>query len=221
MIVWFAGCNFRCPYCQNASIVPPGSGRDCPIDELKSAIDENVIWIDGVVFSGGEPTLQERALMELSAHVKEKKRGVLVDTNGSRPTVLETMLNEGLVDHVSLDLKASPERYPQVTGAVEGAAARVLESLELSLESKAVTEVRTTVVPGLVGAKDIESIAKLAKECDVYYLQQFRPEGDLLDKSLVSVRPPTHRELVRLGAIAKRYVAKVGVKTREFGVQYI
>jgi len=221
MIVWFAGCNFRCHYCQNASIVPPGSGKECPLDNLKSAIDDNIVWIDGVVFSGGEPTLQEEALTELSAHVKGKKRGVLVDTNGSVPEVLERMLGRGLVDHVSLDLKASPQRYPDVTGASPAAAARALESFKLSLGSKAVTEVRTTVVPGLVGAKDIESIGKLIKDCDVYYLQQFRPEGDLLDKSLASVRPPTQRELMRLGAIAKRYVAKVGVKTREFGVQYV
>ena len=221
MIIWFAGCNFRCRYCQNASIVPPGSGRECALDELRSAIKDNIVWIDGVVFSGGEPTLQEEALTRLSAYVKERKRGVLVDTNGSRPEVLERMLERGLVDQVSLDLKAAPEKYPQVTGTSPAAAAKVLESLKLSLGSKAVTEVRTTVVPGLVGVKDIESIARLAKDCDVYYLQQFRPEGDLLDKSLASLRPPTHRELMRLGAIAKRHMAKVGVKTREFGVQYV
>ena len=77
-----------------------------------------------------------------------------------------------------------------------------------------------TVVPGLVGPKDIEAISKIISDCDVYYLQQFRPEGDLLDPKLAGVTPPEPRELAKLARIAKKHIGKVGIKTREFGVQY-
>ncbi len=221
MIVWFAGCDFRCRYCQNASIVPLGSGRERPIAEIEEAIRENSLWIDGVVFSGGEPTLQEEALCQLSSYVRKRERGVLIDTNGSRPDVLAELISEGLVDRVSLDLKAAPARYPEVAGVSERIVERVLESYRVAAESDVFLEIRTTVVPGLVGINDIQAIAAVIGDCDVYYLQQFRPEGDLLDKSLSSLQPPTHRELTRLGRIAKKRVGNVGVKSKEMGVQYL
>ena len=221
MIIWFAGCNMRCPYCQNSGIIPRKSGKETRLGTLKKAIRENVTWIDGVVFSGGEPTLQEEALIELSSYIKENKRGVLVDTNGSSPEVLEVMLSRGLIDRISLDFKVAPERYPEVIGVPEKMVDKVLESLKLSLDSDAFLEVRTTVVPKLVGRKDIEAISPMIEGCDAYYIQQFRPEGDLLDESLASVEPPMPNDLFKLGRIAKKHVRKVGVKTREFGVQYL
>ena len=220
MIIWFAGCNFRCPFCQNGGIVPMESGREEPVETIKEAIDENVRWIDGVVFSGGEPTLQREALIELSRYIKERKRGVLLDTNGSMPAVVGEMLSEGLVDRVSLDFKSAPERYPEVTGGGKWAS-RMLETLTMSLESGAEVEIRTTVVPGLVGVKDLEVISPMIKGCDVYYLQQFRPEGNLLDESLAKVEPPLPNDLMKLGRIARKHVDRVGIKTREFGIQYL
>jgi pyruvate formate lyase activating enzyme len=216
MIVWLAGCNFRCPFCQNASIIPRDSGREASLDEMKNVVSENARWVDGVVFSGGEPTLQDEELAELVAHVKKLKRGVLIDTNGSRPEVLRSLLSRNLVDHVSLDYKGTPERYQECAGVSPMMAERVHDSLALALDSDAFVEIRTTVVPGLVGRKDIEVIS----DCDVYYLQQFRPEGDLLDPELAGVAPPEPRELAKLARLAKKHVGKVGIKTREFGVQY-
>jgi pyruvate formate lyase activating enzyme len=219
MIIWFAGCNFRCPFCQNGGIVPLVSGREETVTTISAAIDENVRWIDGVVFSGGEPTLQRDPLVELARHTKGRQRGVMVDTNGSRPSVVEDLLSQGLVDRVSLDFKAAPERYPEVTGV--DWAPKVLETLELSLRSDAEVEVRTTIVPGLVGRRDIDAITPRIKGCDVYYLQQFRPEGNLLDPTLAKVQPPLPNDLMKLARVAKKHVDRVGIKTREFGIQYL
>lgn len=221
MIIWTAGCNFRCPFCQNSGIIPMDSGSEITVDKMEDKIGENLMWIDGVVFSGGEPTLQEEPITDLASFIKSKGKGVLIDTNGSNPDVLDRMLGEGLVDRVSIDLKAAPERYKEVAGVPGRVADRVLESLELSLNSDAFVEVRTTVVPGLVGPKDIERISPLIARCDVYYLQQFRPEGDLLDESLAEREPPLPNQLSRLARIAKKHVDKVGIKTKEFGVQYL
>jgi pyruvate formate lyase activating enzyme len=220
MIVWLAGCNFRCPFCQNASIIPRDSGREASLDEMKKIVRENTRWVDGVVFSGGEPTLQDAELTELVAYVKEMKRGVLLDTNGSRPEILEGLLSKKLVDHIALDYKGTPERYQECAGVTPKMAEKVHDSLALALDSDAYVEIRTTVVPGLVGPKDIEAISKIVSDCDVYYLQQFRPEGDLLDPELAGVTPPEPRELAKLARLAKKHVGKVGIKTREFGVQY-
>ena len=85
------------------------SGREESIDTVKNAIKENIRWIDGVVFSGGEPALQREPLVDLAGYTKKMGRGVMVDTNGSVPGVIEDMLAEGLVDRISLDLKSSPE----------------------------------------------------------------------------------------------------------------
>jgi pyruvate formate lyase activating enzyme len=219
MIVWFAGCNFRCPFCQNGGIVPINTGREESIKTVKAAIDENVRWIDGVVFSGGEPTLQRDPLVELARHAKKRKRGVMVDTNGSRPGVLDDILSQDIVDRVSLDLKSAPGRYSEVTGV--DWAPKVLETLGLSLKSDAEVEVRTTIVPGLVDRRDVEAIAPLIGGCDVYYLQQFRPEGNLLDPALAKVQPPLPKDMMKLARVAKKHVDRVGIKTREFGIQYL
>ena len=194
------------------------SGREESIDTVKNAIKENIRWIDGVVFSGGEPALQREPLFDLAGYTKKMGRGVMVDTNGSVPGVIEDMLAEGLVDRISLDLKSSPERYPEVAGA---GASKVLKTLEASLRSEAEVEVRTTIVPGLVGIKDVEAISPLIRGCEVYYLQQFRPEGNILDPSLEKVQPPLPNDLMKLGRTAKKYVNRVGIKTSEFGIQYL
>ncbi len=220
MIMWLAGCNFRCPFCQNASIIPRDSGREASVEEMKRIIRENTRWVDGVVFSGGEPTLQDEELSELVAYVKEMKRGVLLDTNGSRPEVLKGLLSRKLVDRISLDYKGAPERYRECAGVSPEMAEKVHDSLTSALDSDVFVEIRTTVVPGLVGPKDIEVISKIISDCDVYYLQQFRPEGDLLDPELALVSPPEPRQLAKLARLARKHVGKVGIKTREFGVQY-
>jgi pyruvate formate lyase activating enzyme len=195
------------------------SGREEDFDTTKAVVGENVRWIDGVVFSGGEPTLQREPLFEIARYVKGRKRGVMVDTNGSVPGAIDEMLSEGLVDRISLDLKSAPERYPEVTGG--DWASKVLETLETSLKSNAEVEVRTTIVPGLVGIKDVEAISPLIEGCDAYYLQQFRPEGNILDPSFAKVQPPLPRDLMRLARMARKHVDRVGIKTREFGIQYL
>jgi pyruvate formate lyase activating enzyme len=221
MIVWLAGCNLRCPFCHNAGIIPGDSGRSIRVADFKKEIRDSFRWVDGVVFSGGEPLLQPEAVGELASYAKRNGRGVLIDTNGTRPEALRGLLEEDLVDRVSLDMKSAPERYGVVTGGSAEVADRVLESLRISLDSGAEVEVRTTVVPGMVGRRDVEAISGLIAGCDVYYLQQFRNEGDVLDESLKSVDPPLPRELAKLGRIARRLLPKVGIKTREFGVQYL
>jgi pyruvate formate lyase activating enzyme len=117
-VVWTVGCNLRCPFCYNAELVLPELGADLPrlpAREILARLQERAGFLDGVVVTGGEPTLHP----DLPAFLDAVKRlGVLtkLDTNGTRPDTLRSLLEAGLVDYVALDVKAPFARYPEFTG---------------------------------------------------------------------------------------------------------
>lgn len=175
-VVFFAGCNLRCPFCYNAELVLPelmGSLRPLPVQEILEKLAERAGFLDGVVLTGGEPTLSPdlfdfvRALKNLGFLVK-------LDTNGTNPRVLESLLSLGLLDYVALDIKAPFPRYAEYIGLPE--AEKIVEELRESLAiiSKLAPdyEVRTTVAPGLSGA-DLLAIAQEVKGLRRYVLQPF------------------------------------------------
>lgn len=176
-VVWTVGCNLRCPFCYNAELVLPELGAmlpRLPTGEVLSRLEERVGFLDGVVVTGGEPTLHP----ELPAFLEDVKgKGFLVklDTNGTRPQVVRTLLEQGLVDYVALDVKAPLGRYVEYAGAagvVPDAAALVRETLALVQADAPDHEVRTTVAPGLTAA-DLVAIAGEVRGARRYVLQPF------------------------------------------------
>ncbi len=229
LIVFFAGCNFRCPYCQNSPLIPPDSGVEVGVEVLRERIEKNLILLDAVVFTGGEPTLQPEGVEEAARAVRDYGLKLMLDTNGSMPNIIERLLKEELVDRVALDVKAPlrAEPYGRVIGLPEAGASmarRVEESLKLCNQYGVEIEVRTTVAPGISDDPDfIREIARSIRgRCTVYYLQQFDNTGNVLDESLKALEPPTRERLMELGRVAlEEGVGEVYIKTRRHGLERV
>ncbi|MFQ6084987.1 MAG: anaerobic ribonucleoside-triphosphate reductase activating protein [Candidatus Bathyarchaeia archaeon] len=230
-MAFFAGCNFRCPFCQNAELIPPDSGEEVDLDYVKGRIKESAPLIDAVGASGGEPTLQPKPLLELFRWARGEGLRTFLDTNASRPTVVQSLIRDGLLDQISIDVKgplSDGERLSVIIGLSKRAAIReaenIRETIRLCLSENIPTEIRTTIVPTIID--DEETIRTLARDvrgvggCDVYTLQQFFPVQTVLDKRYAEIDPPKRDVLKRLGGVAKAEGFKrVRIKTREFGAE--
>jgi pyruvate formate lyase activating enzyme len=227
-MIFFSGCNFRCPYCQNASLIPMDSGKDFDTAELQKRIEGNSDVIDAVGFSGGEPCLQTEALKGLAKIAKAIGLKVLLETNGSNPDAINVLADEGLLDYVAIDVKAAlrPDRYGKVAGLKHldaNVAQRVRAAFQVCFKKKLMIEARTTIVPTLIDQEtEIREIAREVTGVDLYALQQFSPEGDLLDQSFKNLRPPSRQDLVRLARAASEYGLKeIRIRTREYGEERV
>jgi len=231
-VVFFAGCNFRCPYCQNSGLLPLDSGEKVELEAIRERIKLNmspVPELDAVVLTGGEPLLQPEAIMEVAKLVRELGLKLMLDTNGSIPSALGPLLEAGLVGRVALDVKAplTPEEYRKVAGlgtccasAIEG----IKSTLALCNSHGVEIEARTTIAPTLTDNPDlIRQIAKqIRNRCDVYYLQQFDNTGEVLSLKLKSLPPPTRERMVELAKVAlQEGVENVYIKTRDFGLERV
>jgi pyruvate formate lyase activating enzyme len=182
-VVFVPGCNFRCPFCHNPDLVLPeraAGGPRVPVDEVLDELRDRRDFLDSVVVSGGEPTLQP-GLQEFLASVRAMGLRVKLDTNGSRPDVLRPLFEGNLVDYVAMDIKAPPARYAEFAG-VPVDLARIEESIRLIRSMAPDYEFRTTVAPGLV-AEDLRAVADWISGAKRYILQPFSvpPEKGLLD----------------------------------------
>lgn len=229
LVVFFAGCNFRCPYCQNAPLIPMDSGRGVRVEALMERIEKNRMLLDAVVFTGGEPTLQPEALEAAARGVKRYGLALMLDTNGSIPRAVESLLEERLVDRVALDIKAPlrAEEYGKVIGLPElgeEMTRRVEETLNICVQHNVELEVRTTIVPGLTDYPQfVRWIARhIRGKCTVYHLQQYDNSGNILDEEIGRREPPSRERLIFLARIAlEEGVEGVYIKTRRFGLERI
>lgn len=178
--VFTPGCNFRCPFCHNASLVA-GAAEQPEIgeDEFFAFLKKRKGLLDGVAVTGGEPTLQS-GLGDFLKKIKDLGFAVKLDTNGYKPDVLRDVVEKGLVDFVAMDVKASPENYAAAAGLPAVNLSAVKESVEF-LKSDAVPhEFRTTYVKGLHTVKDAQDIGVWLRGETQYFLQNFKDSGDIL-----------------------------------------
>lgn len=173
-VVFLSGCNFACPYCHNPELTgKPGScGEALPPAELFGFLNERRGFLEGVVVSGGEPTLHEELPAFLSC-IKALGYPIKLDTNGSRPEMLARVIREGLVDYVAMDLKADPERYPECL-CEQARGADIRRSMRLLLESAIDYEFRTTCARPFISPEIVERIARCIQGCRRYALQPVR-----------------------------------------------
>jgi pyruvate formate lyase activating enzyme len=178
--VFTGGCNFRCPFCHNASLVLP---RQCEGDgeeaETLAFLRKRRRLLDGVVVSGGEPLLQD-GLEEFLRAVRELGYRIKLDTNGSFPDRLRALVEQGLVDRVAMDVKNAPERYAETAGTALLDISAVEKSKRFLLEGHVDYEFRTTVVRGLHTQESLLAAARWIEGAREYYLQQYRDSGDVL-----------------------------------------
>jgi len=192
--IFLGGCNLRCPYCHNPELSRPPKRYALTIDDVLAHVRSKRTWLDGVVITGGEPSC-DPALDELLGALHAEHIPVKLDTNGTAPERLRSVLDAGLVDFVALDVKALPERYDRVTGA-HGVWPLVERSIATVIASGVDHEFRTTCYPSAVDTADLPAIAAHLAGGRRYAIQQFRPQRTL-DPGATSVRPHAPESLRR------------------------
>ena len=194
--VFTVGCNLRCPFCHNASLVThPQDAGYVTDDELFSFLQKRAGILDGICVSGGEPTLQ-KDLPEFLEKLKKLGYAVKLDTNGTSPKLLSSLIESSLVDYVALDIKNSPEKYALTCGNVD-LFDKISESVSILLSGGVDYELRTTVVKGYHEVSDFESIGRFIKGAKRYYLQSFVDSGDLIDKNTLGVPENEMRDMLK------------------------
>ena len=159
-IVFTQGCNFRCRYCHNPELVYPHLFTpSVPEEEIWSFLKRRQGTLEGVVVSGGEPTLQED-LVPFMSRLKEMGYKTKLDTNGSRPEVLRELIDKKLVDFIAMDLKAPFEKYVDITG-IEVNSTVLQQSMDLILQSGLEYQFRTTYDKEVLNDNDIAALSKL------------------------------------------------------------
>ncbi len=193
-IVFTQGCNFRCPFCHNPQLVDP-SRYATPIneDELFELLQRRVGRLEGVCITGGEPTIQS-GIKEFIARVSSCGLLVKLETNGSRPDILDALLDSGLVSFVSLDIKAPLAGYERVAG-VPVCAADLSRSIALVISSGVPHELRTTYHENILSLDDLRAIAELARGCNAFALQRLRPRS-ALDPKLRRMNETSERSAI-------------------------
>lgn len=180
--VFTGGCNFRCPFCHNASLVTHIDGEEITTEEILSYLNKRKGLLDGVCVTGGEPLLQTD-LADFLRAVKEMGYAVKLDTNGAYPEKLKALLEENLIDYVAMDIKNSKEKYALTCGVAVDMQ-KIEQSVELLKEGRVEYEFRTTLVKELHETQDIISMAKWLSGTRYWYLQSFVDSGDLIGKNL-------------------------------------
>jgi len=211
-LVFWGGCNLTCPFCHNPALVlEPQAWPDLDRDVLLADLAGRGAFIDGVVVTGGEPTL-DPTLGEWLAAVRALGLAVKLDTNGLRPDVLAGLLERGLVDYLAIDLKTAPGRYGELhPGAV--AADRLAASVQLALAAPVTVEFRTTCVPGLIDEPALRALGELIRGAPLWVLQQYHP-AVALAPSWRELPPCSPATLDGYAGIAGEFVEKVLVRGR-------
>jgi len=169
-VVFTPGCNMRCWYCHNSHI-NAGEVELIEESEVMEHLHRRKDILDGVVISGGEPTLQ-RDLREFILRIRQLGCAVKLDTNDTNPGVLAGLLTDGLLDYVAMDIKAPLDSYKKMTCTDDDMSA-IRRSINLLINSGVDYEFRTTLAPGLT-PEDIEAIADDISGAKRYFLQQYR-----------------------------------------------
>jgi pyruvate formate lyase activating enzyme len=208
-VIFCSGCNFDCPYCHNPDLVAGQS--TCPnqldTNAVTGFLDQRRGFLDGVVVSGGEPTLQPD-LADLCRKIKTLGLPVKLDTNGSRPLVLQHLIEAGLVDYIAMDLKTDPVLYRSFIKP-DCRPDSIVDSIALIMESGVDYEFRTTCVKPIVTPGTIENILQLIAGARLYALQRFR-NGEVLHPEFFKNSECEYSadEMLELKALAEQTVAE-------------
>ncbi len=210
-VLFTGGCNFRCPFCHNVSLVlAPETQTRLPAAQVLQGLEQRRGLVDGVVVTGGEPTLHG-GLVSFLRQVRRSGWAIKLDTNGSRPAVLRCLLDEQLVDYVAMDIKAPPGKYPLLAGTPAVNLRDIEQSIAMLQGGQVACEFRTTLVPGLLGEQDVEAIGRWIAGAKRYVLQQFRP-GPTLSPELAQAVPYPMEYLQSLAGRMEMYFKEVIVR---------
>lgn len=178
--VFTAGCNLRCPFCHNATLVTQIENSDhYTEDEVLTFLKKRKGKLDGICITGGEPLIHND-IANFIKKVRELGFLIKLDTNGSFPEKLKSLLDKGLLDYVAMDIKNTPEKYALTVGIPDFDCTPVFESAKILMQGNTPYEFRTTLVHELHTAQDMKKIGQTLEKAKNYYLQSFEDSGDLV-----------------------------------------
>jgi len=210
-VIFLPGCNFRCPFCHNRQLVlTPEEYEEIPIEFVEEYIRENSEFLDGIVITGGEPTIHGD-LPELIKRIKGLGIRVKLDTNGTNPEMLKDLIDAGLIDFVAMDLKAPlDEGYDDLAGTkVE--VEKIKRSIQIIMSSGIDYEFRTTMVPILITPEDYERMAAYIGTAKKFVLQHFSPRNTI-DPNLSVIKPLDDAKVRAIAERCKPYVRKLVIR---------
>ncbi len=208
--VFTGGCNFRCPFCHNAPLVlPERLAQDTDEEHVLAFLKKRTGILDGVAVTGGEPLIHK----EIPAFLEKVKAlgfSIKLDTNGSFPDMLESIVKAGLADRIAMDIKNSPERYAETVGLAHFDIAPVERSKEFLMSCGIDYEFRTTVVKGIHTEESLLGAAEWIAGAKEYYLQQFKDSGDVI--AIDGLSAFDEKEMHALADAVARFVPSVRVR---------
>ena len=210
-LVFTPGCNLACPYCHNPDLLD----KSAPDLEIKTVFDflkQRKGFLDGVVITGGEPCLQPN-LMDFIQRIKEMGFKVKLDSNGSRPGVLTTLLEAKFLDYVAMDIKTDLPHYPELAkGDLD--VEKIQESIGLIMDRAPDYEFRTTCLAPFTTPETMEEMGKMIQGAKRYILQNCSKKVDMLDPKFMETRAEflTPEAMEELKKIAEKYVGAVSIR---------
>jgi pyruvate formate lyase activating enzyme len=210
-IIFTHGCNLRCPYCHNPELVVDKFSRKTEITQkyLFQFLKNRKEKLDGVVITGGEPLIHED-LGKFMKKIKDMGYLIKLDTNGTYPERLKKLIKDNLIDYIAMDVKYSKSDYIK-SSARKGVSKRIMESIQVIMDSGIDYEFRTTYVKKFHDINSVEKIGKMIKGAQKYYIQNFRA-GKTLDPYLSSVNSFTQKELKNMKKVMSKYVKEVYIR---------
>ena len=207
--IFTGGCNWRCPFCHNASLVTNlNDANTIDEEDVFCFLSKRQNILDGVCISGGEPLMQPD-IIEFVNKIKSLGYSIKIDTNGSYPKVLEELINKKLVDYVAMDIKNSPENYPKTVGLADINLSNIIQSAAILKTNKVDYEFRTTVVKEFHISEDFNAIAQWLKGANKYYLQSFVDSGNIIGNNFSAY---TKEELEGFKAILSLTIQNVEIR---------
>jgi len=214
-VVFTSGCNFKCPYCHNPDLVKGAvSHADAAISQTEffAFLEKRKGLLDGVVITGGEPTLQ-KDLEGFCVAIRHRGYRIKLDTNGSHPRVVARLLEQQLVDFVAMDIKSNLEGYPSlVKGDFQGEA--IMETVKILMESAPAYEFRTTCVRPFIDLMIMGDIGRMIKGASHYVLQHCSQNVSVLNPSFFELKNRffPDQEMLALQKAVENYVVKCSIR---------
>lgn len=214
-VVFLDKCNMRCPYCHNPELIFNSEEfQDITIDEFLEFLKKKKKWIEGVVITGGEPTLHP-GLIDFMRKIKEIGLLIKLDTNGTNPDIIEQAINNKLVDFIAMDIKNNIDKYDE-TVRTKVDKNKIIQSIKTIIQegnkNNIDYEFRTTILPKHINEEDIVKISELLAGSKKYVIQQFHKQDALLDDSYKNERTYTLDELNNFKKFLEKNISKVEIR---------
>lgn len=214
-IIFTQGCNFNCGFCHNPRLIkcqatPFSNQPKYDINSFFNFLENRKGKLDGVVITGGEPTLQ-KDLKPVIKRIKDMGFLIKLDTNGYKPNVLHDLLNENLLDYIAMDIKAPLDKYSFVTN-INIDTKKIKKSINLIIQSGVDYEFRTTFMPYFHTIEDFIKIGELIKNSKQYYLQKFEAQSEINNSQLKYEKNFSDEDITKIINILKTYVIEVNLR---------